>query len=54
MLTEEDIEPFDVNKLITFGDLLQDIQSFGARYIGLFEDDIPHGEGDLFLPDGQV
>jgi len=51
---ELDIEPFSLQRLNTFGDLLENIQTYGARFIGIFEDDMPHGRGELFLVTGEM
>jgi hypothetical protein len=54
MQTEVEFVPFNLSDLNSLGDLLETIQSYGFRYLGLFEEDIPHGKGELFLKDGQV
>lgn len=49
----EEFSPFALGDLNSLGDLLDCIQFYGFRFLGSFDDDIPHGEGILSLPDGQ-
>lgn len=50
---EEPVAPFNINKLVTLGDLIDYIMHYGCQFVGIFEDDIPHGDAELFF-DNQV